>query len=574
MTSTLRFLSARQSTLTALAALAVWLLSSCGSWAGNPGGGDDDDDGPVDGEQKIPVSIGQGDSGPGKIKLKKGEVMQQKIKAYGGSELKASLNLTYDGMALRQALTSESEEGPKTPLEISVVKAKDGSEAAYDRDSLSDAQISTQGTDTDYLLIVKSNADTDLTIEDMTLEGGQKEGNAIAAKSRPETPEAQTLIKGVVAVARYCQLPDENGNTQNHSAPEGQAYIQPFVFLGQVDADGRVAARPKASIKLHAGGTTITLKPLESIATDKYRSEYGGPTDASQYAYTLAFYQAYFGGAGTLYTVDAFAKGYCQDALTIPIPESDVGKNPLQLVVDDAEGLPAISLVMDLRLSVAPSFSTYLKPGERISDWTQCTYDRRTGQPMTYNGDAAACKEFSLEAPPFVSLDYKLPSATNAGLSSISDPTRMVFYGHSYSNSWFTSLVANHQSLKSASSRLVTMDSCLTNGGLVSIPLSESRAYLPLHEFNAAVGDVINLARRSGSYTALPNFYQGNVDLSGDLEVHTCLPDGTSACPEYGAVTVRMRSCSGKADSGIATLSLSDAMIYPSYFEMSGIIRP
>jgi hypothetical protein len=107
---------------------------------------------------------------------------------------------------------------------------------------------------------------------------------------------------------------------------------------------------------------------------------------------------------------------------------------------------------------------------------------------------------------------------------------------------------------------------------MTSVPLSTDKTYMPLAEFNVSTGDVINLARRSGSYTALPELFQGNVDQSGSFEYTTCVPKGAASCEGFKTVNVTVGNCQVKADSGITTLSISDNFLYPGYFEMSGII--
>jgi hypothetical protein len=221
----------------------------------------------------------------------------------------------------------------------------------------------------------------------------------------------------------------------------------------------------------------------------------------------------------------------------------------------------------------------YTQSDAKLEDYTQCTYSRTTGEPKPYNGDAATCKTFNLADPPYVTLDYQLPSG--GGLSASSDPTRIVFYGHSYPKAWYQALIENSEALISGDEDTVELPGCLNNGGMVAVPVTTEKTFMPLGEFNVHAataadggGDVINLARKAGSYTALTDFYQGNVDASGEIEYGACIPKGDESCHTTKVLKVKLASCSVKADSGITVTAVGDDMIYPSYFEMSGIVAP
>jgi hypothetical protein len=107
---------------------------------------------------------------------------------------------------------------------------------------------------------------------------------------------------------------------------------------------------------------------------------------------------------------------------------------------------------------------------------------------------------------------------------------------------------------------------------MISVPITKGKSTMPLAEFNAKKDDIINLARRPGSYAALTDFYQGNIDASGTIRYPACFPKDGDSCHYFKVIDLTVKSCKIKADSSITTTSVSDSFIYPEYFEISGII--
>lgn len=551
-----------------LSLIAATVLSTgCGSWAGNPSGDDDDDDG----QSNPPPPTGPGGVVPGttptlpggELIAGPGDVLLQKIVVKAGQSFRAALKLSGAGFRL------QGEDAPKdAPFELSVL-SENGTEVAYVREDESDPAIEfTAAEDGEITVTVKSNEDEAVTVESATVEGAESAAPLQNANDRSDAPFKDVLIKAVVAFGRTCKVFNDAGSVDETKAESGKYFAQPFVFLGKVAKDKKVTPLSGATIELVSGETRLSLTKVEDFDRDVL-SDHSLPKDPDV---VKTFYQGYFGAAGEMYTTDTFLYGGdCAAAPQFDLG-TDVGLADIQLVIKDASIEPAIDATFPVRATIAPAFSMYTSEGEKLKDYTQCTYDRLTGAPTTYNGDATECKTFSFADPPYITLDYLMPSGTAAGVTSVSDPTRILFYGHAYAKAWYTTLIENSASIAKGETSTVSLPGCLNIGGMSAVPVSTTRTYMPLGEFNAVAGDVINLARRPGSYTALTDYWQGNVDTSGELEYTTCVPHDGATCDVYETLTVKMDSCTLKADSGISVMAVGDSFIYPAYFEMSGVI--
>jgi hypothetical protein len=169
-------------------------------------------------------------------------------------------------------------------------------------------------------------------------------------------------------------------------------------------------------------------------------------------------------------------------------------------------------------------------------------------------------------------LDYALPSASGGGLTTASDPTRIMFYGYSQPKSTISTLASNAANFTAGKGGTINVPGCLNNGGLTAVPISTQKTYIPLPEFNAGAGDVIALNHKSGTYTALTDYYQGNVQTAGQITMPTCVP--TNGACNWQMVPFNSGKCSIESDSGISTISVGNDFIYPEFYEMSGIIAP
>ena len=479
-----------------------------------------------------------------------------------------------DGVAGKAALVSA--DVANGDVEISVLNDK-GVEVKFDRTSLQDVStIFTPKESGKYTVVIKDNTGKGSNPSLANSSGAQVQTQVEDHEESEIAKNSNIMLKAVIVLARQCKAWSQDGNsTITTYAPAGEYFIQPFVFLGKVDANKKVAKLSSATVSIVGGGKTINLQTLSSLPVSLYR-EIGGISDAQHLKYTESFYHGYFGGAGELYTQDIFFfKGDCVNAKTIALDNNDPGATELKLNVVDNSLEKPLNESFDLRASIYPSgFYTYEASDVKLQDWTQCTYNKLTGAPITYNGDASECKKFSLSNLPYLKMEGVLPSAQNGSLStSKSDPTRIMFYGHSVQKNLWVQIGANAAALASGSKTNVELNGCLNNGGLHAVPLNSDKTFLPLSQMNAVAGDVINLARRPGTYTGLPQFYQGNVNLSGSIDLPICLPSSSSNCGVYKSISVVTKNCKAKADSGISVLSISDSFVYPSYFEMSGVIE-
>lgn len=537
------------------------LQAGCGTWVGNNKDDDDDEEEQTPGGIAGPGQPGNGNSsnvaGPG-------DVFLQKLRLRAGVPFSTTASLV-----LGSNLTG-NDVAASGPIEMTLVKA-DGSEVAYTRKGADNAKVEyTPEADGEFTVLMKNNTSVDSTVTGLATVGSDFADALQKAGDRADAPHKNVALKAVVAFARECKYYVNNGNsTATVTAAPGHYFAQPFVFLGTVGADKKVTPITTATIELVGGGKTLALKKLPDFDFKVYR-ESGLPQD-EHLVYTRTFYQSYFGAAGEMYTVDTFLfNGDCVNA-----PQFNLGADPgvsdIKLTIKDTTVSPAIDASFPVRASLSTAFSMYTSEGQKLSEYTQCTIDRRSGEPKTYNGDAGECKVFSVSNPPYITLDYQLPSQGGGGVTKASDPTRTIYYGFGFAKAFYQELIKNSASLQSGALKEITIPGCISNGGLVAVPISADKTYLPLAELNGPKGDVINLARKNGSYTSLTGFYQGNVDFSGPLAYPTCIP-GAGDCDMQKVVTVNRTSCTYKADSGISVTAIGNSMIYPSYFEMSGII--
>jgi len=522
--------------------LLVLPLVGCGSWAGN---GDEDKD-------------------ENERTLLAGDVIYHKVTVPAGGTIEASYSL----MAQSLRLKAEDQN-----FEVSVIDPN-GKEIAYDRQGGESLDVNTTVTAAgEYVIAIKSNSEDGVELNNDAVSGADEDKGVV--KALEDAAHSAISLKAVVVLARQCKQYIEGGNsTSTRTAPEGTFFVQPFVFLGTVDLETRqVQPLTDASISIAGSAGTMSLSKLDDFDLSVFR-ENGSLTKAEHVAYTRSFYQGYFGAAGEFYTVDTFRfGGDCSIMPTFALAENP-GETELQLkVVSAAAGVDAS---FALRPTVSTAFSLYESADKKLDNWDPCTYDAFTAEPKNYNRPSEPCRELDSQNPPYVTLDYLLPSQQFPDQYTVaSDPTRILYYGHSLSQAFKKSIADNQTALQDGSLKSIALESCMNNGGINSVAISKEPSYLPLKEFNMAAGDLIQLSRKTGSYTALTQYFQGNADISGSIQYPACIPDTASqeACKEFKVLTVTTNSCRIKADSGVFVTSLSDSFIYPEYFELSGSLK-
>ncbi|HYX37800.1 MAG TPA: emp24/gp25L/p24 family protein [Oligoflexus sp.] len=524
----------------------IWLVG-CGNWVGNPKPTDDDDN-----------------AGTGTSIAEPGDMMLHRVQVAAGES--TQLHYKIGGAAALLA-------GNEQAFEVSVVNAA-GEEKVYTRQAAGESGVSfTAEEEGAYTVLIKNNSSTDAEMVVTEASGVATDEGLINATSAGTGTHKDIVLKAVITFARQCKVYVNNGaSTQTYTAPEGSYYIQPFVFLGQVNSETKqVTPISTAQITVSSGTTSMTLKKLADFDLGVFR-EHGALTKDQHVVYTRNFYSGYFGAAGELYTTDTFRfGGDCASAPTFAAP-TDVGTADIQLRIQDASLSPALDASHPIRPTISTAFTMYEKEGQKLDNWDPCTYDAFTAIPYNYNDATQPCRKLSILDAPYITLDYLLPSEASAdSLTKASDPTRILFYGHSFARSFKKAIIDNQEALRGDLSTL-SLDRCVNNGGMHAVPLGVNKTYLPLGEFNTQSGDLIQLARKTGSYTALTDFYQGNVSLDGSVDYAACIPNsGTqSSCDEYKVIAVEVTGCRIKADSGISASSISDSFIYPEYYEMSG----
>lgn len=528
-----------------LTGLALLFVVGCGTWVGNPKK-------PNDGKPTNNVIVAS-----------EGDVVFQRVNLTAGTPFLSSFQVSTGA-----SLSLEGESGDN--LELAIFKP-DGTEAQYLRRSSANAKIEfTPSEAGEYIVSLKNNGATSEILA--TEQVGAEVSETVLANDSAIATHKQYALKAVVVLSRTCKTNNAQGTTDEYRAPAGQYYVQPFVFLGKVESDKKVSRISDATIQIKAGSSSMTLKRLNDFDVSVFR-ELSNLSKDEHIEYTRTFYQGYFGAAGEMYTTDTFRTGGdCSKTPTFAF-DTDVGKTNFVLTVDATSTSPEIHETIKLRATVSPSFTMYESNGSKLTDYSLCTYDTLTGKPKVYSGSATECKKFSLSSPPYVTLDYLLPSkVAGTSTSELSDPTRILFYGHSRPAAWHKALIDNSSALIAGTKTGITLSSCLNNGGLNAVPLTTDKTYMPLSEFHAAEDDVIALARRAGSYTALAKFYQGNVSMNEQVSIPTCIPSATDTCAGFKTLQVTVSNCAYKADSGVAVTSISDSFIYPSYFEMNGVV--
>lgn len=531
--------------------LGLCLNAACGSWVGN---------GKKDDEKKD-----EGNSGNGATLLA-GGVLYHKVQLSSG----ATLTSSYKSSSASLRLLADEQ-----PFEVSILKA-DGQEVAYQRDGLEGLEVSQEVSEAGtYTVVIKNNGSESITLEQDSVAGVDEDKGLSGALDDADAVFKEYSLKAVVALGRECKQYADGGNsTSVRTAPDGEFFVQPFVFLAKVDLNTRKVERVSgADIRVVSGDRSMPLKMLSDFDLSVFR-ESGSLTKDEHVAYTRSFYQGYFGAAGEFYTVDTFRfGGDCAAMPTFPM-DSDLGLSDLQLKVTAAD--LGIDETIALRPTASTAFTMYESADVKLDNWDPCTYDAFTAEPINYNFPEKTCRELSVSNPPYVTLADQMPSESNPDVyTKESDPTRILYYGHSLSRSFKEAVLENQAALRDGSLTGIQLDRCLNNGGIQSVAIGSEASYLPLDEFNAKNGDLIQLAFKTGSYTSLTRFYQGNADVSGSIQYPACIPnsEAQTSCDDYKVLTVEIENCSVKADSGVFVTSLQDSFIYPEYYGLTGSVK-
>ncbi len=438
-------------------------LIGCGSWAGN---GDKDKDKEKENSDRT---------------LLAGDVLYHKLTVPAGGSLAA--NYTPVSTALRLS-------GDAQNFEVSVI-GPDGKEIAYDRQGGETLSVNTKVAEAgEYVIAIKSNAEETVELNNDDVSGAEEDKGLV--KALDDGLHNTISLKAVVALARQCKQYADGGNsTSTRTAPDGEFFVQPFVFMGTVDLETRkVTAISDAKIMISSGGISMSLSTLNDFDLSVFR-ENGALTKAEHVDYTRSFYQGYFGAAGEFYTVDTFRFG--GDCSKMPSFKLAANPGETELSLSVASVTAGIEESFALRPTVSTAFSLYTGAGQKLDNWDPCTYDAFTAEPKNYNRPTEPCRELDPQDPPYVTLDYLLPSAQYPDqYTAESDPTRILYYGHSLARSFKKAIVDNAAALRDGSLDSLTLDSCMNNGGIHSVAISKDPSYLPLKEFNMAAGDLFS----------------------------------------------------------------------------------
>ncbi len=508
--------------------------------------------------------------------------LYQELSVTSGTSVTATYNATTSSIqGVSSAITTGTDN--ETKVEVSVVDS-DGQEQTYLRNGDGSLTVNFTPTKTGtYRINFKNNSDKVVSLNNSGTTGGTINGSVASSNSKAKFKDI--FLKAYVGFSPQCAQLNSSGSGNNtFTAASGSYFVQPFVFLGKVGSGKRVTEITTATITVSFGGKTLTLKRLSDMDVTMYNQP-NNPSNSipdsdttNKIKYVKSFYQGFFGGAGEMYTLDTFNKSKgasCNTADTFALGATNPGQSTVTLkIVDTTNGL---NEEFKIRPSATDSYlNFYTNSGTAFSNYDTCGYNNTTGEPYNYSTSASTCpKSFSSIDPPYGQLNSSLAN-------DLSFPTRAFLFGYSTPKTYYSSLITNSTALSNGSLKSITIDGCLNNGGLASVQLSTTKkTYLPLKEFNVQKGDVIQLGTKLGSYTNLGNFYQGNVDLSGSVDLPVCIPSGGQSCPTYKTITINSKKCRVKVDSGIAIgnvsatwSSSSNNFIYPDSVGggLSGVI--
>ncbi|MCE9500033.1 MAG: hypothetical protein K8R21_05995 [Leptospira sp.] len=496
-----------------------------------------------------------------------GSVIYQDVNVTAGVPFTAIYNANsaryLEGSSFALATGTENQ----TKIEVSVQDDK-GIEKNYRRNPDGSIVVSFTPEKTGtHRIAFKNNSEKNVSFKASGASGGTLVGDA---KDSNDTAKFKNIaLKAYVGFSRQCKTLSSSVTASN-----GDFFVQPLVFLGKVDGEKKVTDITTAVITLSFGGKTLTLSRLADLPVSAYDNP-NNPSNSipssdktNKLKFVKTFYQGYFAAAGEFYTLNTFSKSTgadCSTSNTFSLGESDPGSQVVTMkIVDAANGLDE---TFTIKPSVSASFSIYTKADTKLTSWTQCTYNKVTGEYSTYNVQGEnVCKEFSLSDPPYLKLDSQVASQTSA-------PTRILYYGYSNPKDYYTQLIKNAPDIAGDKNPTLTLTGCLNNGGINGVSMSTTdKMYIPLREFNSQGADVIQLSSRPGSFTSLKDFYQGNVNVSGSINVPSCVPQNGQECPVYKTVKIDIKKCNYKADSSISVGALNDSFIYPDSFSFSGVI--
>ncbi|MDZ4724617.1 MAG: hypothetical protein SH817_00565 [Leptospira sp.] len=445
----------------------------------------------------------------------------------------------------------------QTKVEVSVVDP-DGMEQSYLRNG--DGSLSVAFTPSKsgrYRINFKNNSDTNVNINHSSTTGSTVSGNVSNANQSAQF--GSIFLKGYVGFSTRC-----NTFSSSVTASTGNFFVQPIIFLGKIGSDKKVTDISSATIKISYNNKSITLQRLDEMNTNLYDNP-NNPSNSipssdktNKLKYVKSYYQSLFGAAGELYTIgDTFNKStgtVCSSESTLPLGTSNFGNSIVTLSINDT------ALGINESFNIRPvtngtDFGQYFKKsdGTSFSDFSTCSYNTTTG-----SSDACA-KTFSLKDPPYLQLTSFTPE------TAVNAPTRLLFFGANLQKTFLTKLIENSSALTNGTMTSLTIDGCLNNGGINAVKIAASeKVYLPLKEFNLSIGDISKLKYIPGSYTHLKKFYQGNADLSGQVDLPVCIPANGQSCPSFKTISIKSEKCKVKVDSGIIVGAFSSSPSWTS----------
>jgi len=477
--------------------------------------------------------------------------LSQELSVNSGTSVTATYNATASSLQdFIPAIVSGTDNNTK--VEVSVVDP-DGLEQTYLRNG--DGSLSVNFTPSKtgtYRINFKNNSDRPISLVNSGTTGGTVSGSVSSANSKAKFKDI--FLKAYVGFSTRC-----NTFSSTVTAANGSFFVQPIVFLGRIGSGKKVTDISTATIKISYGATSITLQRLDEMNTNLYDNP-NNPSNSipssdktNKIKYIKSYYQSLFGAAGELYTIgDTFNKSTgstCSTASTLPLGTSNFGNSIVTLsIVDSTNGVDESIKIRPVASSI--DFGQFFKKadGTTFNDFSTCSYNSTTGS------SESCAKSFSLTDPPYVQLSSQ---ALDTGVSA---PTRLLFFGANYPKSYYTQLITNSTALTNGSLKSITIDGCLNNGGINAVKLSATeKIYIPLREFNLVKEDISQLKYIPGTYSHLKEFYQGNADLSGSVDLPVCIPSSGQACPTYKTITINSSKCRVKVDSGIIIGAFSSA---------------
>ena len=482
-----------------------------------------------------------------------GSTLNQNVQLQAGTPFSASYNVTeVTALGTRSAVVTSG----SAWVEISITN-QDGVEVFYARydASTGTATVSyTPSVSGTYTISIKNNSQITLAVNRTSESGGTFEGTVEDANTL--AAHGNTTFKVFTSFYNACW---NSVNTVYDPAPAGTLYFRAFAAIGTVNAD-KTVADSSATITVSDGTNTITLRTIREDLAAANPSATAEQLD--QYANMMKFmFRAWFGIAGEVYITPG---------------DGSLGSGSCSGLNVDAANPSAANITMRLQsgsidktFPIRPTLAANLSSNGPTAG---CNYNSTTLVPEYYDPNTTSylpCPTISRSAPPTISATLPAPAG------SLNNPTRILLTGYSYSRAFM--LLGNQMATDINNGTVTTynLDGCLYNGGMLSVPIGTSVEF-PIAAFNVPDGDILSASGTTGVTTALNDFYQGQVDLSGSVTYPYYNPSSPTG---YTDVTINITNCSVAADSGIAVPSLTDITSVSNgtagdYIWLGGVIAP